>query len=293
MTIGISVLCDRGSVAVVASDMRSSYPRSAIQPHDWTGKQWDFDVPFPVIACVAGTLGICQPVVDELNNRLRKLPRKASVYCEHIENAIRDARSRTFRRYADWRIRMSYGMTLMEWQRGKVPGGKMNKLIHDEVARFIDGLQFRVELLVAGFLTNGDILFYKASGKRYIEGSASPGVYVIGTGGRLAMAQLNKRKQSIEYGLPRTLLHIAESMDEAQTVEDKSVGKPSSFTIAWRDGRVARINPEAPIFRDWKAAYKGRESTASLDGSEIAARQVAAALQEHIVERSNAQNPEG
>jgi hypothetical protein len=71
--------------------MRTTYPRSAVQPHDWTGKQWDFDVPFPVAAGVAGKLGMCQPVVDELNNRLSKLaitacqatlwPTKVWIYC--------------------------------------------------------------------------------------------------------------------------------------------------------------------------------------------------------------------
>ncbi len=255
---------------MVASDMRATFPKSAVGPHDWTGKQWDFDVPFPMVACVAGTLCICQPVIDELNNNLRKLNTTSPIYCEHIENAIRDARSRTFRRYADWQIRMSYGMTLEEWQRGKVPSGKMHKLIHDEVYRFINALEFEVQLLVAGFLADGHILFYKASGKRNIEASASPGRYVIGSGGALALAQLNKRNQSVEYGLPRTLLHVAEAMDEAKKVTGKSVGEPSSFMVADKHGRMMRINPEAPIFRDWKKAYKHRSNTASLDESEIA-----------------------
>jgi hypothetical protein len=127
VTVGIGVLCQRGTTAVIASDLRTTYPQSAVDANDVTGKQWDFDVPFPVVACVAGKLGACQAVVDELNNRLRKLViRNAPIHCEHIENAIREARARTFRRLADWSIRMAYGMTLREWQRGKVPGGTMS-----------------------------------------------------------------------------------------------------------------------------------------------------------------------
>jgi hypothetical protein len=183
VTIGIGALCRGGETAVIASDMRTSFPKSNVQPHDWTGKQWDFDVPFPIAACVAGRLGMCQPVVDELNNRLSKLSRKqAHLHCEHVENAIRDSRAHTFRRYVDWSIRMQYCMTLREWQRGKVPGGKMDKLMHDYVAAVIDGIKFDVALIVAGFLPDGNILFYKAEGKNYVEASATPGVYVIGSG---------------------------------------------------------------------------------------------------------------
>jgi hypothetical protein len=50
---------------------------------------------------------------------------------------------------------MAYGMTLKEWQRGKVPGGAMNQLVHDEVRQFIDGLDLPVELILAGFLPDG------------------------------------------------------------------------------------------------------------------------------------------
>lgn len=286
MTVGIGVLCQHAVSAVIASDMRATYPKSAIDPNDLTGKQWDFDVPFPVVACVAGRLGLCQPVIDELNNRLRKLPLKNGVHCEHIENAIRDARSRTFRRYVDWCMRMSYGMTLREWQRGKVPGGAIDQLIHDEIRKFIDAAEFQVALIVAGFLPDNNILFYKASGKGHIEASATPGVYVIGTGGQLAMNHLNKRGQNMDCSLPRTLLHISEALDEARKVPDKSVGDPQAFTVMWRDGRMARFFADTQLLRDWKKAYRKRDSTSSLDTSVIAMEQVKYLLVKHEVVRS-------
>jgi hypothetical protein len=252
-----------------------------------TGKQWDFDCPFPVVACIAGTLGLCQPVVDELNNKLRKFREGQPVHCEHIENAILEARSRTFRRYADFSLRMSYGLTLREWQRGKVPGGHMNQFIHDAVRSFLDGLSFEVALIVAGFLPDGNLLFYKASGKRHVEASTTPGVYVIGSGGGLAMDHLNKRQQCIDYGLPRTLLHVSEALDEARKVTDGSVGPPQAFTIVGCDGQTSKIDADAHLLRDWKKAYKNRANTASLDDSEIAHGQVNSLLKKHLILRSS------
>jgi len=293
VTVGIGAMCNHGATGVLASDLRATFPRSRIGEHDFTGKQWDFDVPFPLVACVAGKLGLCQPVVDELNNRLLKLVEKEErIYCEHIDNAIRDARSHMFRRYADWSIRMAYGLTLREWQRGKVPGGEMNKFIHDSVRALLDGLSFEVGLIVLGFLSDGNPIFYRAIGKHHNEATATPAVYVIGSGGTLAMDRLNKRQQCLDFGLPRTLLHISEAMDDAQKVSDKSVGKPQAFMVVQRDGAMHRIDSNAPLFREWKKAYRDRESTASLDDSEIAQKQVAALFRKHEVKRSASRKSE-
>jgi hypothetical protein len=287
VTIGIGALCNGGITAVIASDMRTTYPKSATDPNEVTGKQWDFPVPFPVVACVAGRLGLCQPVIDEISIRLSKLPFEKGVFCEHIENIIRDSRTRTFKRYVDWRVRMSYdGMTIGQWQRGKVPGGQMNQLIHDEVTKFIDGLEFYVGLIVAGFLPDGNILFYRAVGKNHIETSATPGIHVIGTGGQLAMSHLNKRDQGIHCSLPRTLLNMSEAMDKARKVPDKSVGRPQGFTVIWRDGRLARFPGQTALLRGWKKAYKNRTSTMSLDSSVVAHEQIRLLLLKHVVRQS-------
>ncbi len=291
VTIGIGALCNRGTIAVVASDMRATFPRSNIEPNDMAGKQWDFNVSFPIAACVAGTLGLCQPVVDELSHRMSKLPRP--VYCEHIENAIRDARFHIYQRYVDSAIRMQYGMTLREWQRGKVPGGKIDRFIHDAVRSLIDDLGFVVELIVVGFLPDGNVVFYKASGRRHVEASTTPGVYVIGSGGQLAMGHLNKRGQNIDQGLPRTMLHISEALDEAQKVADDSVGKPQAFVVMDRNGLIGRIDADAQVFKDWKAAYRDRETTLSLDSSVVAHEQIKALIQKHVVKRSTPETSMG
>src|SRR5438874_41079 len=99
--------------ALIASDMRTSFPRSDVKEHDSTGKQWDFDVDFPLVACVAGKLGLCQTVVSELQDNLSRLPE--TFHCEHIENAINDARTRTWKRVLNFGLQMQFGMTLKEW----------------------------------------------------------------------------------------------------------------------------------------------------------------------------------
>lgn len=279
MTIGIGVLCQRGNAAVIGSDMRASF--RSLKPNDSAGKQWDFDVPYPLVACVAGVFGVCQPTIDELHDYLSKKVPTDKVYCEHIENALDYARYRTFYRLADWQVKMTYCMTLREWQRGKVRGGKMHKQIHDEVRAFIEGLSFPVEMIVAGFLPDGNIVFYKISQKRRIECSTSPGIYVIGTGGALAMEHLNRRGQYGDKGLLSTLLHVSEALDEAKKVQDESVGDPQGFTIIWRNGDIARLAADCPTLKDWKKAYKNRQTTASLDDSSVAWTQIKHQLYKH------------
>ena len=106
------------------------------------------------------------------------------------------------------------------------------------------------------------------------------------------MNQLNKRSQSLEFGLPRTLLHVSEAMDEARKLQDKSVGTPQGFTIVFRDGRMARLRPDAPFLKDWKKVYKGRD-TGSLDYSDIAVANVKYQLMRHVSTRSISEKLKG
>ncbi len=271
--------------------MRASF--GPLRPNEYAGKQWDFDVSFPVVACVAGKFGLCQPIIDELNNRLRRtLPRKRPVYCEHIENAINYARFRIFYRLVDWEMKMGYCVTLKQFQAERIGGKKITRMMHQELVRFVKNHDLKAELVVGGFLANGNILFYKASRKNPIEASTSPGVYVIGTGGTLAMAHLNRRGQNLHDGLLSTLLHISEALDEAQKVSDGTVGHPQALTILHRDGRIERLPAKSQALADWKRAYKNRDITASLDESSAAWDQMKYQLVRHRPKRSVAQRSE-
>ncbi len=179
-------------------------------------------------------------------------------------------------------MRMSYCITLRQWQTGKVPSGKIDQYIHDAIRALIDAHSFNVELLLAGYSARGQIIFYKGSRKYPIEPGIAPGVLVIGSGGQLAMDHLNKRGQSIECSLARSMLHVYEAMQKAKKVADKSVGEPQAFTIVSRT-RIARIRAKSQLFHDWAKAYKKRDSTLSLDHSTIAEQQIMGLLQEHEV----------
>ena len=77
VTVGIGALCNGGDRAVIATDTRALFPRSNVRPHDETGKTWDFNIPNPLIAAVAGRLGDCATVVSELNRLLRECSKRA------------------------------------------------------------------------------------------------------------------------------------------------------------------------------------------------------------------------
>jgi hypothetical protein len=292
MTVGIGVLCGGGTTAVISSDMRASF-RGGISPNDVSGKQWDFDVPYPLMACVAGKLCLCQPLVDELQNYLAKNVPRDQVYAEHIENAINHARARTFARTVDWQMKMAYCMGIKEWQRGKVPHGKMDATVHAELTKFVDGVEFPVEVIVLGFLPDMNIAFFKASRKNIIEQSTSPGIYVIGSGGALAMDHLNARGQGLHSGLPSTLLHISEALEKAKAVSDGSVGEAQALMIIHKDGRMQRLPSAAPVLSEWKTAFRNRTSTASLDGSDAAWNQLKFQLSVYHPRRSGSQKLKG
>jgi hypothetical protein len=268
VTVGIGVLCSGGTSIVLASDMRGTF--RGLSPNDNSGKQWDFAVSYPLVACIAGRFGACQPVIDELNNRLRKDVPADNVHCEHIENAINYARSRTFYRLVDWQMKMAYCVKITDWHTGKIRGKKVNKVVHDELTRFVNSCDLPMEIIVAGFLPDGNIVFYKASRRSAIEASTSPGVYVIGSGGALALEHLNRRGQHLHDGLCSTLLHVSEALDEAQKSPDKTVGRPQSLMIVHRDGRMERLPARARVLLDWKKAYRDRKITTVLDESDAA-----------------------
>lgn len=282
MTVGIGVLAEEGKCVIICSDTRATFPKSNIGPHDECGKQWDL-MPFCCATCVAGLLSVAQPLVDELTHQFIKLssPRRQHIYTEHIANAIDRARYLILRRRVDWAMRTSYGLSLRQWHTGKGPRGKLDPLILKAGEDLIRAEPLHVEMIVGGFLANSQLVFYKASGKRHLEQSTAPGVYVIGTGGQAAMDHLNRRGQNADCSLARSLLHIAEAADAARKANRSTVGKPSHFVIMWKDGGMERFPPECQIIKDWKRAYKNRSSTWSLQNKKVAEVQIQHQMLEH------------
>ena len=81
----------------------------------------------------ASNKSVIATVVSELNRILGECSRKGEIFTEHVENAVRDARLKGWARCVDWEMRMAYGITLKQWQTGKVPSGKIDQFIHDSI----------------------------------------------------------------------------------------------------------------------------------------------------------------
>lgn len=277
MTIGIGVLGGGAEFAILASDMRASYPRSAVDPNDFVGKQTGFaDIPrFGNVACsIAGRLGVTHDVESQLAVEFRKLSRLKKIGREHIQNAIDKARAHELRRRYDWALQVNFfGLTYSQLLRGRLPSGPLDQEAIKAAQAVCAAYDFPVELIIGGFI-DGEPLLFKGSGKQDLQGESSPAVYVIGSKGKVAaMDHLNKRGQTIECGLARSLLHVHEAMEVARVADpDHYIGTPSWYVVILRNEGVWRVNPQSPVLKQWAKHYRDRQDTASLE-AEIPTKQ--------------------
>ena len=266
MTIGIGVVCDHGDYVVLASDKRASYKN--LQPNDEAGKIFDFD-PLRLIGTVAGRLGTLHEIVGELSVQFDKLAKEQSgkpIYREHVENAIDDARFRQLARRYRWAARANYGLTWEQLLSGKLPHGKMNKTIWEDIKRTVFSIPLMAEIIVGGYLADEPVLF-KASGKQEIEGSADPPVFVIGsTSAAYAMEHLNCRGQNIFSSFAQTVLHVHEALEIARKKDhDAYIGRCDAYVVLNRHRQGFEQFPhDCDLLRGWRKAYAKRESTTSL-----------------------------
>jgi 20S proteasome alpha/beta subunit len=278
MTIGIACICERGECVVMASDMRATYGTTPIGPNDACGKVYRLE-PFNTMMCVAGRLSSCHAVISEIVAQIKRLRRKRQIFREHIINAIDHARIREMRRAYDWAIESSWGISLNDLVTGKVPGGKLDKLLLRAGYHLLRDTPLRVELIVAGYV-HSQTMFFRAAQKRPLEEESSPGVYAIGTGQVAAMNALNRRGQRVAMSLPRTLLHVHEAMLAARRSDPRRIGRAQAYIVMRkRVPRTLYISAAAPTLENWRKAYRGRRNTASLDDSKVAALDIYHQLQ--------------
>jgi 20S proteasome alpha/beta subunit len=278
MTIGIGVVCEHGDYVLLASDKRASYKgkNKNLNPNDEIGKMFDFD-PLRLACTAAGTLSVMHDLVGEISVRLDKLAKdrkRKPIYREHIENSINDGRLRQIARRIKWAAHANYGITWNQLLTGKLPHGKLDRIIWSDVKQKVLNIPFPVEIIVAGFTADEPVLF-KASDKEYIQGDADPPVFVIGsTGARYAMEHLNRRGQNIFSSLAQTVLHLHEAMDIARKKdEDGYIGRCDSYVVLNRHRQGFEQFPhKSDLLRGWCKYYAARESTASLK-SDVAVTQ--------------------
>ncbi|MGH9684860.1 MAG: hypothetical protein ACRD4S_14760 [Candidatus Acidiferrales bacterium] len=277
MTLGIGVLCDGGETIVLGSEKRASYGATEnvqINPNDEAGKQYRLK-PHKIFVCVAGSLSTCHAVYSQFAHLVDDFKDPINISAETLMALIDKARCHELKRIYDWEIKKKMGVSLHEWAIGKLPHGvKMHKLIVQYGLSILEQTPFKCELIVGGFIGDHGI-FFKASQKENLQEETSPGVYAIGIGQVAAMRHLNKRGQNIHMGLPRTLLHVYESLYLSQS---QYVGPPPPLLviITKREPRIM-VYPTR-LLENWRKAYQNRTTTASLDDSGVAAKDVSSRL---------------
>jgi hypothetical protein len=278
MTLGIGVLCDHGETFVLGSEQRASYgaSKSSIQidPNDEAGKVFRLK-PYRIFFSVAGCMSTCHQVYSQFAHLVDHLKDKTKIPPELLMDLIDEARFWQMRRIYDWEIRKKMGITLREWASGKLPRGiKMHKMIVQYGEEILRNTPLKMELIVGGFIEPHG-MFFRAVQKEALQQETSPGVYAIGVGQVTAMRHLNRRGQNVHMTLPRTLLHVYEALYLSQS---QYVGPPPEFVLVVRN-RESRIMiyPTASL-EGWRKTYENRVTTASLDDSGIAAKEVMARL---------------
>lgn len=281
MTVGIGTLCEDGRCVILGSDMRASYPGGlSVHPNDLVGKQYHFShIPrFENVSCaIAGRLSLCTDVAFSIASHFARLSKKKRIFHEHIHRAINGARSHVLLAAYDWRLRAHLSLTWNQLHRGEVPKGTLVSQAIANARAICDAYQFKVELIVAGFV-DGEPVLFRASGKEELQSETSPGIYVIGSyGARAAMNHLNKRGQTLMRGLPSSLLHVHEAMEAARKVDKEHIGPPAIYAVISYDRGLGRFDPRSPLLRGWTKAYKNRKNTWSLD-TQLAKDQMRAQL---------------
>jgi hypothetical protein len=280
VTVGIALLSENSDTIILGTDLRSTIP-GMLTPNEQTGKAWDLPEPFDGGIATAGILRDCQPFVDQLYVNFAKLRKTNPLYSEHIETAIDEARLRVWTRRANWAMKTSYGLSIKQWLTKKIASKKLAPMFVEAGRLLLQGIPFKAEALVAGYC-RGQVFFYKASGKRVLEGSVAPGIMVIGTGGALALEHLNRRQHNAGCSFARALLHMVEALEAARKEPNNTVGEPSRFLVIHRDGTMAQFFPDAPTLLGWKRSYADRDSTWSLQNTKVADIQAKGMWQPHV-----------
>jgi hypothetical protein len=288
MTIGIGVLCDGGETIVLASDMRTSYKRSAA-PSDRGGKQYDFP-PLTIAATVAGQISVCGAVASQMAYDLasllaakRKYPDELIV-AQHVHRILNYARRKQLRAAQECAMEAELGVSLNAWLSGKLPNAeRLDQLALraglSVLRRVKEDLYGKLAVIVGGFVENG-IVFLRAVGAEPIEEASSPPVFVIGTGSRHAMDAMSRRGQNTDCTLARSLLHVYEALREARLGERDTVGPAAAYVVLRAQEGMMRFPAECPLVKDWYKVYRKRSSTHTLDSS-VANHQAKCLLVKH------------
>jgi hypothetical protein len=278
MTLGIGVLCNKGETIVLGSEQRASYGATSgikINPNDEAGKQFRLS-PYKLFVSADGTLGICQEVYAQFAYLVENVKNKDDMSVELIGHLFDEARFHKLRQIYDLEIRRKMGITLRQWAQGRSHKKKMNELIVNFGLEILTGTRFPCQFIVAGFIKERGI-FLRACEKEHLQEGTSQGIYAIGCGQVDAIKHFNRRGQNVHMSLVRTLLHVYEALYVSQS--DYVGPAPDFLIVIWKRNEKLALCP-TKLLEGWRKFYAKRKSTASLDDSRVAEKEILNRLRE-------------
>ena len=263
MTIGIGLACESGNIVILASDMRGSYESKRIRNNEEVDKQ--FQLPAGFFACIAGKVVYCESFIAYFTTLLDAAKIDPSnVLHDDIRLPMKLAQVNTVQDVYGAAILKEIGMGYDEWKELM----QKDPAIYDRGIEIFKKTEMPLELLVGGF-SNGQFVLLKLVDKEMIE--IVPSFETIGSGADFALNKLNDRAQNLHYTFQRSVLHVAEALEEAEL--DPYVGDAADWVIMVKDG-IKRLPARHKVITDLMAKYAGRLSD-DLDGDEATRKALA------------------
>ncbi|HVS89652.1 MAG TPA: hypothetical protein VHF01_15705 [Candidatus Acidoferrum sp.] len=267
MTIGIGLACESGNCVILAADTKGTYKSGHLHANEEVGKQ--FQLPAGFFACVAGRLVHCESLIAYLTTLLEDAKiDSSSVVHDHIRDAMRQAQANTVRDLYDNAMLKASGMRFDEWKELMVKDQGMYKRGFE----IFDKTEMVVELLVGGF-SQGNFVLLRMVDKGLIE--IVPSFDTIGSGADLALNKLNDRAQNLHMSFPRSVLHVAEAMQEAKL--DPGVGDAADWVVMEKTGKIWRVPAKDQVISELLNDYAGKVSD-SLDSDAAIRKRIAEAM---------------
>jgi hypothetical protein len=254
MTVGIGVACQRGQCVVMAADQKGSFANDAFPPHERIGKQ--SPLPFGLCGNVAGPLELCNAIMNRVATALETHPRNWPLSLDYVQTAVEAARFAEFKRLVDEEMKANRLMTLEEWQQLPEPS-----LQYRRGQRIINRTVLPAELLVGGIIMGSGTVIHVG----YMQKAKSEALACIGSGSSAAFRRLMERSQNAYMSLPRTILHIAEGMQQARLEEPETVGNPANYVVI-TEKQTRRMPAKDPTLQQLLAKYADMD-TEEIDSS--------------------------
>lgn len=252
MTVGVGVVCQRGTCVVMATDTKGSFAGNLFPSHNRLSKQ--LALPFRLCGSIAGDVDTCNAVENRLFEHLRRYPANLPVVLAHVLGSVEKAKSEEFLRRVNDKMVALLGMTISEWQHLPSKDSRYRR-----GARLMKRYVFPVDLIVGGLIMGSGVILSFIGTDTVGMGELG----CVGSGGDAAYAHLMSRGQNAYMSLPRAILHVGEAMREAKNTEPETVGDPADYVVI-TEYQTRRMPARHPILQKMLMDYSSTE-TDSID----------------------------